>query len=129
MKQIFLYLILTTVLLIGCRSKQREEKMDNKVSVFVDLPPNEAGNVKLWVNDSLIYEGPFIYQKDCAIYNDMLVGKIKKSNTTYKFKVNLLNSDTTFYYKMQNVDSIRVSLDDNRFYICDNREEGKWLLD
>lgn len=120
---------MTTVLLIGCRSKQREEKMDNKVSVFVDLPPNEAGNVKLWVNDSLIYEGPFIYQKDCAIYNDMLVGKIKKSNTTYKFKVNLLNSDTTFYYKMQNVDSIRVSLDDNRFYICDNREEGKWLLD
>jgi len=89
----------------------------------------KSGDVKLWVNDSLVYEGPFIYQKDCAIYNDMLVGKIKKSNTTYKFKVNLLDADTLFYYKMQDVDSICISLDDNRFYICDNREEGKWLLD
>ncbi len=129
MKKTILCLTLITFVLLSCKHKRDKIEIDNKVSIFCLLPPDKSGNVKLWVNDSLIFQGPFIYQKDCAIYNDMLVGKIKKSNNVYKFKVNLLQSDTLFYYKMRNVDSIRISLHDNHFYICDNREKGKWLLD
>lgn len=126
MKECVIFLVLLQVL-ASCTFRSENDK--NKVSVFVNLPPDKCGNVKLWVNDTVKYDDSFVYQKDCEFYNDMLVAKIDKSNKTYKFKVILLDSDTIFYYKMENVDSIRISLENNQFYIFDNRDLRRWLWD
>lgn len=126
MKKVVIFLVLLQVV-VSCRLRSENDK--NNVSIFVNLPPDKCGNVKLWVNDTVVYDGSFVYQKDCEIYNDMLVAKIAKSNKAYKFKVILLDSDTIFYYKMQNVDSIRISLENNKFYMFDNNDHRRWLLD
>ena len=85
--------------------------------------PEVEGKVSVWVNDSLIYKGDFIYGKESEYGNEMLVGKVRKDSSLYKFKVKILDRDTTFIYNMSNVDSIAIGLiiDKNKyFYIRDN---------
>ena len=102
---------------------------DTKVSIFLSLPPKQSGDAAVWINDSLLFEGNFIYGKNSRIYNDMLVGKIKKDSVLCKFKIKLLERDTIFHYNMKNVDSIVVTLDGNRFYISNDNDVGVWIID
>ena len=116
--------IIIIVLLVFMACKTKLEDDSKKVSVFVGiLMPEVEGKVSVWVNDSLIYKGDFIYGKESEYGNEMLVGKVRKDSSLYKFKVKILDRDTTFNYNMSNVDSIAIGLiiDKNKyFYIRDN---------
>ena len=113
---------------MACKTKLEDDS--KKVSVFVGVSiPNQKGKVSVWVNDSLIYKGNFIYGQNSDYRNEMLVGKISKDSIYYKFRVVILNRDTTFNYNMNGIDSIAIGLflDNQNFYTRNNND--LWMLD
>lgn len=134
MKAKIIYIILLFLLQFSCINHNKENKKDreNEVSVFIGKSyPFIETKIKVWVNDSIIYDGQLIYGYKSNIYEEMLVGKIKKTVTPEKFKVQISDRDTTFYYKISNIDSIAIGLfyDSKYFYVRDDSIKAYWMVD
>ena len=106
--------------------------LEKGISVYIGISDSyKKGNTTVWVNDTLVYDGVFIFGKNSDYYNEMFIGKIRKDTGVVKFKVKILDRDTTFFYKMINVDSIAIGLnfEEDFFYVRDDKNKTIWMLD
>jgi hypothetical protein len=81
----------------------------------------------LWVNDTLIFKGKFIYGKNSSIPNYMLIGRLKKQDRT-SIRVSTAIKDTSFFYKTDTIESMYIWIPDREFKyfeVVDNNSPRK----
>jgi len=123
-------LFITCLALFSCINSRKP--LEKGISVYVGISnPYKEGNTTVWVNDTIVYAGKFVYGKNSDYYNEMFIGKIRKDTGIVKFKVKILDRDTTFFYKMIGVDSIAIGLnfEEDFFYVRDDKYKTRWMLD
>lgn len=108
MKKILIYsvLILATTLIWQC-SMNKKNIDNNHIPIFLHGIPQCY--VKIWANDSLIYDGLMINQEareDQHAPREAVFSIPKDTLSKKKFRLLAPDLDTTFYYEMKNVDSL-----------------------
>lgn len=107
MKKILAYFMLifvTTLPWQCCMNKKYIDK--NHIPVFLN---GAQCPVKIWANDSLIYDGLMIDQDSGERQHDPIKATFsipKDSLSTKRFRLLAPDLDTTIYYDMKNVDSL-----------------------
>lgn len=122
--------ILLFVLLTACSfSKTKEEK--DKIPIFFSA--NEIWmkeNIKLWINDNLVYDGTFRSGYKSSFPSDMLLAYINKGNHLEKIKIEVGNTDTIFNYSINRLDSILIAhnkYEEPHFFIWSNLDKRIWV--
>jgi len=138
MKKIKLFIFLSvSFLLVGCTNKKNHINI-HKVSIYVDLDykAEKKEYIRLWINDKMIFSNYSnswrTYIASISVQKKDIKDKAQllDVDTTY-FPIKKQNVDTTFYYKVKDIDRLGIGYLKayNGFVIFDSKNKKWWILE
>lgn len=85
-----------------------------------------SNRMKIFYDDSLLYEGDFIVSEELGM---MFISNVKKGKIS-QIRLKSTDIDTTFSISSINVDSVLIGIPESGIpIIFDNHTKGVWLVD
>ena len=101
---------------------------NDKVSISVLTDYGEVP-FKLWVDDTIRYDGKYKYGRESEDW-EMMVTYIEKKDTLRTFRIQMMDKDTTFIHDMTGVYKLHISVLSERGYaIFDNYDMETWFAE
>lgn len=136
MKRIVYALIIGLLFFISCKTETKpkllgDKPADNEFSLYIFMNFYEKPlPIKLWVNDSIVYDGLFKYGYKTDFDNHMFINNFKKAtDTKFRCQCEFLNQDTIFSYNTSKIDSLSIAFVESYFAVVDNTNRRAWMTD
>lgn len=125
--KIILCCLISTLIYSCVKPKPINLNAQNTFCIYFATLSGSDYPITLWVNDTLIYKGKFIYGKNSSIPNYMLINCFGKQNRT-SIRVATAIKDTSFFYKTDTIESLYIWIPDKEFKhfeVVDNNSQRK----
>jgi len=124
-----LYFVLILPLLLSCSSNKKNIHEDSVPIYFGGYASWMPENIKLWLNDSLIFNGKFKAGHESSLKENMLLTHIYKEDRIATLKIRVGTHDSTFYVNPLKLDTLLITykdFDEPYFLIWSNHDNIIW---